>query len=97
MSKERNARKRIYNSCSVQLENAVTRGNSSTSLGKPRDVEQLPSDSTIKDSNIPSLGYLFCPVTEFSGIKEAYEHGHVKDVIETLPSSQMKRTVEYRW
>ena len=42
-SNEEHARKRIYNGCSMQIENTVTRDNCSASLGKPRDAEQLPS------------------------------------------------------
>ena len=43
LSKEEHERKRIHNGCLVQIENTVTQNNCSASLGKPRDVEQLPS------------------------------------------------------
>ena len=43
LSKEEYARKRICNGCSVRIENSVTRDNPWTSLGKPRDAEQLSS------------------------------------------------------
>ena len=44
LSKENYARNRIHNNCfSMGIENSVTRGNCSASLGEPRDAEQLPS------------------------------------------------------
>ena len=43
MSKEEYARKRIHNGCLIHIENPVTQDNCSASLGKPRDVEHLPS------------------------------------------------------
>ena len=43
LSKEEYARKRIHNGCLVQIESPVTQDNCSTSLGKPRDAEQLSS------------------------------------------------------
>ena len=43
LSKEKYARKRIHNSCLVQIESPVTQDNWSASRGKPRDAEQLPS------------------------------------------------------
>ena len=42
LSKEEYARKRIHNGWLVQTESPVTLDNCSASLGKPRDVEQLP-------------------------------------------------------
>ena len=35
--------KKTHNGCLVQIESPVTQDNCSTSLGKPRDAEQLPS------------------------------------------------------
>ena len=43
LSKEAYARKRTYNGFLVQIESPVTQDNCLASLGKPRDVEQLPS------------------------------------------------------
>ena len=42
-SREDYARKRICNGSSIWIENFLTRDNCSTSLGKPRHAEQLPS------------------------------------------------------
>ena len=41
--KEEYARKRIHNSCLVQIESPVTQDNCSASLGEPRDAEHVPS------------------------------------------------------
>ena len=61
LSKEVYARKRIHNGCLVQIENSITWGNCSASLGKPDDAEQSPSWQNfqskmhnIKDSYIPA-------------------------------------------
>ena len=43
LSKEEYARKRIHNGCLVQIESPVTQDNCPASLGKPHDIEQLPS------------------------------------------------------
>ena len=43
LSKEEYARKRTHNDCLKQLESPVTQDNCLSSLGKPRDAEQLPS------------------------------------------------------
>ena len=41
--KKQYGRKKIHNGSLVQIENSVTRGNCSASLGKPRDAKQLSS------------------------------------------------------
>ena len=43
LSKEDYARKRNHNGRLVQIESPVAQDNCSTSLGKPRDAEQLAS------------------------------------------------------